>query len=47
MCSRHGYGIPGNDKVDLKKLDAALKASGADLETRFRVKDALAQLNLI
>ena len=46
-CARHGYEIPANDHVSLKDLDAALKASGADIDTRFRVKDALATLNLI
>lgn len=47
MCSRHGYEIPANEHVDLKKLDAALKASNADIDSRFRIKDALATLNLI
>jgi hypothetical protein len=46
-CARHGYEIPANEHVDLKKLDAALKASNADIEERFRVNDALATLNLI
>jgi hypothetical protein len=46
-CARHGYEIPANDHVSLKDLDAALKASGADIDMRFRIKDALATLNLI
>jgi hypothetical protein len=31
----------------LKELDAAFKKSGADVDERFRIKGALAQLNLI
>jgi hypothetical protein len=47
MCSRHGFEIPAHEKISLTKLDQALKASGADTDTRFRIKDCLAQLNLI
>jgi hypothetical protein len=47
MCSRHGFEIPAHEKISLKELDQALKTSGADTDTRFRIKDCLAQLNLI
>jgi len=47
MCERRGYTLPTNDRVSLRDLDAALKASNTDLDERFRIKAALAQLNLI
>jgi hypothetical protein len=47
MCERRGYTLPTNDRVSLRDLDAALKASNTDLDERFRIKVALAQLNLI
>jgi hypothetical protein len=47
MCARHGYTLPSNERVNLKELDAALKASNTDLDSRFRIKGALASLNLI
>jgi hypothetical protein len=47
MCARHGYSLPSNERVNLRELDAALKKSGADVDERFRIKGALASLNLI
>jgi hypothetical protein len=47
MCERRGYTLPSNDRVSLRDLDAALKASNTDLDERFRIKAALAQLNLL
>ena len=47
MCERRGYTLPSNTCVSLRDLDAALKASNTDLDERFRIKAALAQLNLL
>ena len=47
MCQRHGYTLPSNQRVNLRELDSALKASGADVDERFKLKGALASLNLI
>jgi hypothetical protein len=47
MCERRGYSLPSNDRVSLRDLDSALKASNTDLDERFRIKAALAQLNLL
>jgi hypothetical protein len=47
MCRRNGYDLPSKERVNLRDLDAAFKKAGTELDERFRIKGALASLNLI
>ena len=47
MCGRVGYALKDNEMVDLPKLNACLKESGAPSDDRWRLKEALGHLHLI
>jgi hypothetical protein len=47
MCGRVNYRLVDDERVDLVKLNACLKESGASVESRMRLKEALHFLHLI